>query len=159
MLQVRKVRVEDVKLRSIRHAADPAGGEPGEGVLLKAETHSNGMRPDVAAMMLDWASVHMNLGIANAQPPGKELLVALADEPNQPVANSFRGASINDGRTILPANGYVEVPAGTSTYTLVLTPNSADGEDARTIEVSFEGNHAWEFVQALLWGWLRYDEE
>ncbi len=150
MLQVRKVRVGDVKLVPISYPSDPAGGEPGEGVLLKAESHDHGVKRDIARTWLDWVSVHMNLGVANAQPPGKELILALADHPK---SNEFIGALDS-----VPMKGRVDIPED-SFYSFTISGESMSGLAADDIEVRFHGNEAFDFVRALLRWWLYYDED
>lgn len=152
MLQVRKVRVNDVALREIKYPAAP--GSPGEGVLLKAETQLGdviGRTSSIPAKeTLPWASVRMNLGIPNAVPPGRELLVAVADQPR---SNSFSGAC-----GPFAMDGRVDIPDG-DFYSFVISGQSMGKTAKDDIEVRFHGNEAWEFVRSLLWNWLRYEED
>lgn len=150
MLQVRRVRVGDVKLVPISYPSDPAEGELDEGVLLKAESPDHGVKREISHTWGDWASVHMNLGVANAQPPGKELILTLADHPK---SNNFTGA-LNS----IAMRGHVDAPDD-SFYSFQISGTSmgegADGD----IEIRFHGNDAFDFVRALLSRWFSPDEE
>lgn len=150
MLQVRKVRVGDVTLQSIRYPETPHVSERQgtDGVRLKAETHHpDRQNPEVARKFLDWASVHMNLGLANAVPPGKELMLVVADHPE---SNDFVGG-LND----TSMKGYVNIPKD-DFFSFTISGESLGEEN--DIELVFHGNEAHEFVRALLRWWFWYSE-
>lgn len=151
MLEIRKVRVGDVTLQSNQYRA-PNDGTPTEYVRLKAASIHRSDDADRAGDALDWASVHMNLGVANAQPPGKQLMLALADEPRN---NEFGGTL--DGKAM---KGYVNIPKDDDFFSFVIAPRDwlTEGGDDPADEgyvIEFQGNHAADFVRALLRWWYR----
>lgn len=150
MLKIRKVRVGDVKLARVRYPANnPGGAESAEGVLLKAETKTwpaKSVEPSDREM-LGWTSIHMNLDIDNGQPPGKQLMLALADEPR---SNGFQGTL--DGKAM---TGRVDIPEDDDFFSFTFSEQSRDGAETEGVEVRFHGNHAADFVRALLYWWYR----
>lgn len=161
MLEVRRVRIEDVTLRGIYNSEL---GKPEEadaavtGVLLKAETHQPTLRPDLARTTLDWASLHMNLDAANSQPPGKELYLAVLDHPE---GNAFRaevgiGDSIGyKGRLLEQRRGRVNL-VGPEGYSFILSGEAKDG--SKDTNVVFDRKQARAFVQLLAYWWMRPED-
>lgn len=160
MLEVRGVRIEDVTLRGVY---DPKLGEPDTateavtGILLKAETHQPDLRPDHARTTLDWASLHMNLDVANGQPPGKELYLVVLDNPNNSTfeAKTGIGDSIgHKGRLLKEHPGRVNL-VGPEGFSFVLSGEAKDGSE--DINVVFDRAQAEAFVQLLAYWWLHPD--
>ncbi len=94
MFTVRKVRVGDVNLKRLRHPNRPNGTvRHEEGVRLKADSHPEPHIPygPKREEHHDWASIHINLALEDAPPPGKELTVVVADTETEPVSENVPG--------------------------------------------------------------------
>lgn len=177
MLEVRRVRVGDIKLTDLfrrrtltdaevkqyrdTHSDQPRISADGqkwiadreEGVLMKAAAEDAEFRVADRPKDIDWASLHMNLSIQNAVAPGAELLMAVADEPPPAEGNMFSGQLGHPtihGAPNFSMEGYVNIPKDDDLFSFVITPDG--GGD--TYEVRFHGYQADRFIRALLFWWF-----
>lgn len=167
MLETRTVRVRDVALRPFSRAQLPSNVEPGEHIVLKADSDRPDRAPDKQSGHIDWASVHMNMDIDSSQPPGKRLMLAIADLPGR---NGFRGALDGValvGRVYGPEpNDEEEEDAPPPSYRLVISTNSGTNEQdvgfgnaEGDIELRFDDKEAAGFFQSLLYWWFVHQHE
>ncbi len=137
MLQVRRVRVGDVKLETvINRRPVPEDITPGttapfseEGVLMKATTADGGRRSG------DWASVHMNLPVNQAVAPGAELVMAVTDEPALDSETPIRFKAVS----ATPRKGHDDLGHDV----VHITEVRSDGMNRLLIAMGDEAGSAW----------------